>query len=83
MIAPGFELTSQRQKVSRLPTEPRGRSGTVRRKKANKTKHKARITKRIREQKADWVPRDAFTNNLGATQVSFRRARTKFLRLVD
>ena len=25
MTAPGFELTSQRQKVSRLPTEPPGR----------------------------------------------------------
>ena len=30
MTAPGFELTSQRQKVSRLPTEPPGRPGKVR-----------------------------------------------------
>ena len=29
MTAPGFELTSQRQKVSRLPTEPPGRPASL------------------------------------------------------
>ena len=29
MTTPRFELTSQRQKVSRLPTEPPGRSAVV------------------------------------------------------